>query len=378
MRCDPRDTSPTQIRMPARRILARGPMCGAAGMICPTRNTDSARRPDGGKIASLAARAGLQLMVLAAAWLAWAGPGSGQTAGGSGPRAAVAAFDLALLVSVDVSESVDDRRYVLQMDGIAQALEDPNVISTITTGQSGAILFAMVAWGDRSEVAIPWVEIRTPADARRVAARVRGLKRYSGEFTCLGRMLRYVAEHLIDDVLAKARRIVVDVSGDGIDNCGPDETTTARRDELIALGATINGLPIIEDPERIVGSGAYRAPGSPMQYLRPLETRERLTLEEWYRAHVMGGDNAFILPANGYEDFARAMRQKFVTEISAPSDSHPLNRGTSEPERRLAQQSGPLTRQPARSGGPAEWGALARQARAIGAGVQADESDQAD
>ena len=39
-------------------------------------------------------------------------------------------------------------------------------------------------------------------------------------------------------------------------------------------------------------------------------------LETWYRENVMGGNGAFVLPANGYGDFGRAIRQKFVVEIS--------------------------------------------------------------
>lgn len=255
--------------------------------------------------------------------------------------------DLALVVSVDVSESVDDHRYALQMDGIAKALEDPAVISSITSGPKGAIYFAMVAWADRSEVAVPWVHIAGREDAERVAARVRGLKRYGGEFTCLARMLRSIHPFLVSGLKSPPARVVVDVSGDGIDNCGTDEATRAARDELVAAGVTINGLPIIEEPDRIVGSGAYRAPGGGLDYLRPLESREQLTLEDWYRAYVMGGDHSFILPANGYADFARAMRQKFVTEISGigptpPGPGGPSGRATTLaeplPGRRIARR----------------------------------------
>jgi hypothetical protein len=31
----------------------------------------------------------------------------------------------------------------------------------------------------------------------------------------------------------------------------------------------------------------------------------------------MGGAGSFVLPAYGYEDFGRAMRQKFVVEVSS-------------------------------------------------------------
>ena len=56
--------------------------------------------------------------------------------------------DTALIVSVDVSNSVDDARYKLQMEGIAKALEDPGVIDAITGGSNGGILFSMVTWSE--------------------------------------------------------------------------------------------------------------------------------------------------------------------------------------------------------------------------------------
>ena len=252
-------------------------------------------------------------LALCLAFVVWVNVRPARATQGAGPVAA----DVALVVSIDVSESVDDDRYRLQMDGIAAALEDPGVVSTITSGPNGRILFAMVVWADKSEVAVPWIVIANKADAASVAEKVRHLKRYGGEFTCMARMFRNLNESIIPEAPMRAGRIVVDVSGDGIDNCSPDGTTIEQRDGLVKSGVTINGLPIIEEPDRIVGAGAYRAPGSPMQYLRSLDSHDQLTLEDWYRKYVMGGEFAFILPANGYADFARAMRQKFVTEISA-------------------------------------------------------------
>ncbi len=59
--------------------------------------------------------------------------------------------DTALIVAVDVSNSVDDTRYKLQMEGIAQALEDPGVIQAIVGGAKGGILFSMITWADQAE-----------------------------------------------------------------------------------------------------------------------------------------------------------------------------------------------------------------------------------
>ena len=224
----------------------------------------------------------------------------------------------ALIVSVDVSQSVDDARFKLQMEGIAEALEDPGVLAAIT-GSSGGILFAMVTWADRAGMPVPWRRIADKADAAAAAAAVRATPRQAGEFTCIEQMFRTIASSVIPAMPMPADRIVVDVSGDGIDNCTDPDAMEAERTDLLALGVTINGLPILVPGENdVVGAGAYRAPG---YGLRPTPLpQDRTSLEQWYRAHVVGGPTAFLLAAAGYGDFSRAMRRKFVIEISALGD----------------------------------------------------------
>lgn len=199
--------------------------------------------------------------------------------------------DTALIVSVDVSNSVDERRYKLQMEGIARALEDPAVIDAILNGPQGGILFSLVTWADKPQVSIPWKRIATKEDALELAAVVRKLPQQGGEFTCLAGMLRNLADKVVPQVPLKATRVVIDVSGDGHDNCNPTEPVATLRDELVGYGVIINGLPI-------------------------LEGNDAATLEDWYRKNVMGGNGSFVLPAEGFEDFGRAIRQKFVVEIS--------------------------------------------------------------
>jgi len=236
----------------------------------------------------------------------------GPAPAGEGAPASVAT---ALVVSVDVSQSVDDTRFRLQMEGIAEALEDPGVVAAIT-GNPGGILFAMVTWADKAGVPVPWRRIASRAEAAAVAAQVRATPRQAGEFTCLGQMFRTVADSVIPALPMPADRVVVDVSGDGIDNCTDPEDMEAQREAVLALGATINGLPILVPGENdVVGAGAYRAPG---YGLRPTPLpQDRTSLEQWYRAHVVGGPASFLLAAAGYGDFSRAMRRKFVIEISA-------------------------------------------------------------
>lgn len=232
--------------------------------------------------------------------------------------AASASFDTALIVAVDVSQSVDEQRYRLQMEGVAQALEDPGVVSAIVNGPNGGILFTMVAWADGAKQVLDWHRIASREDATAVAQQVRALPHSGGEFTCMARMLRSVALRIIPAMPAKAERVVVDVSGDGIDNCSDRDALHEERDRILSLSATINGLPILVPGENdVVGSGAYRAPGFGLRELSRQPDKETTTLDQWFKDHVIGGPGAFLMAAQGYDDFGRALRQKFVTEISS-------------------------------------------------------------
>jgi hypothetical protein len=222
--------------------------------------------------------------------------------------------DTALIVSVDVSNSVDSDRYKLQMEGIAKALEDPSVVDAIVGGPNGGILFSMVTWADRPTLTLPWVKISNKADALAVAAKVRKLPLQGGEFTCMTKMLRSANDKIVPQIPAKALRVVIDVSGDGPENCNPEEPIETVRDELVANGVTINGLPILEGANAGGATGVVAPDASEKD--KAQAAADPKGLEEWYRTHVQAGNGSFVLAANGYGDFARAIRQKFVIEIS--------------------------------------------------------------
>jgi hypothetical protein len=219
--------------------------------------------------------------------------------------------DTALIVAVDVSNSVDEQRYRLQMEGIAQALEDPGVIQAIVGGTKGGILFSMVTWADRPTINLPWTYISNEAEARAAARRVRTLPRQGGEFTCMSRMMRFVSDKVVPQIPAKAAKVVLDISGDGRDNCNEKEPIDAVRDELVQYGVTVNGLPILEG-----GGPDVVTPGAPPTQSYLPEEQKTAALEDWFRENVKGGPGSFVLPANGYADFGRAIRQKFVLEVS--------------------------------------------------------------
>lgn len=226
--------------------------------------------------------------------------------------------DTALIVSVDVSGSVSEARYQLQMQGIAGALEDPTVLAAISSGPRNGILFSMVAWADKPQQVIGWTRISNKADAASVAARVRALPHTEGEFTCFGRMFDLIATDVIPNMPMSASRTIVDVSGDGIDNCTDIETLHTLRSAVLRQHASINGLPILVPGENdFVGSGAFRAPGYGLHELSKTPDQEVTTLDRWYAKNIVAGPGSFLLPAEGYGDFARALRRKFLMEISS-------------------------------------------------------------
>jgi uncharacterized protein DUF1194 len=199
--------------------------------------------------------------------------------------------DTALVLAVDVSGSITPDKFALQMEGMARAFEDASVERAVLSGPHRSIFVTLVEWSNVPSVSVPWTLISNRESARAFAARIRDARRVGDQFTCMSAALQMIAGKVLPFVPAPAARTIIDVSGDGHDNCNPVKPVDAVRDELVAAGVTINGLPILEGDEAD-------------------------TLEQWYRNHVIGGQNAFLLPASGFRDFGRAIRAKFVLEIS--------------------------------------------------------------
>lgn len=199
--------------------------------------------------------------------------------------------DLALVLAVDISDSIDPGQYRLQMAGIAQAFEDRDVQDAILSGLHGAIIVSLVEWSDAPRLSVDWTPISTRLDAIAFAEKIRNLPRHAGKFTCMAGALRYIEDRVLPLQPLRAERRIVDVSGDGTENCNPEHPVDSVRDQLVAEGVTINGLAI----------AGVETPGE---------------IEAWYRDHVIGGPFSFVLTAAGFEDFPRAIRRKFLVEIS--------------------------------------------------------------
>jgi len=205
------------------------------------------------------------------------------------PDPAAAQADLALVLAVDVSSSIDADRFALQREGIAAGPESRDVLAAIADGPHQTIELAIIEWSEEQRVLVEWTVIRGQPELERIRKLLQtaprpqvGFKTDTG-----GAMNKAIA--LFDAAPLAADRKVVDVSGDGEQNEGRLRAEQVR-DAAVAQGITVNGLPITsgEEPE----------------------------VDRWYKMHVIGGDGAFLVVANGHGNFSDAMRQKLALEIA--------------------------------------------------------------
>ncbi len=205
--------------------------------------------------------------------------------------------DLELILAVDISGSVDDEEAELQRAGYAAALMDEKVIRAIQSGRHGRIALAYVEWaGDHiKRTLVYWTVIDGTRAAGAFARALRAEPFDVGLWTSISGVIDYGMD-LFDFNPHRGKRRVLDISGDGPNNDGAP--VVRARDRAVKKGVVINGLPIIN--------------GRPSRYgTLPMEH-----LDNYYRDCVIGGFGAFIVVANTYADFARAIRLKLILEIA--------------------------------------------------------------
>src|SRR6202140_1922204 len=94
---------------------------------------------------------------------------------------------VALVLAIDVSESVSSERYILQHDGIARAFETPQLIDAIAA-VPGGIEALVLEWSDPDKIAITvgWTRIASRNAAAAFSASVRATARTSAGLTAIG------------------------------------------------------------------------------------------------------------------------------------------------------------------------------------------------
>ena len=214
--------------------------------------------------------------------------------------------DLQLVLAVDVSRSIDEVEAELQRRGYIEALTNDRVIDAILSGEHRRIALCYTEWAGThyQMVVIDWTVIDSATTARRFAEKLAEAPRTSQSWTAVGAAMAHAAQRFEGSGFTSRRR-VIDISGDGRTNDGPPAELV--RDKLVALGIVINGLPVMMNRTN---------------FGRPPD----LTLDTYYEENVIGGPGSFMIVADNFEHFGRAVRTKLVREVSgigAPSRPAP-------------------------------------------------------
>ncbi len=204
--------------------------------------------------------------------------------------------DLQLVLAVDVSRSIDEVEAELQRRGYIEALTNERVIDAILSGEHKRIAICYAEWAGThyQVVVIDWTMLDSPAAARRFAEKLAEAPRTSQSWTAVGAALAHAGQRFESSGFAPKRR-VIDVSGDGRTNDGPPAEIV--RDKLVAQGIVINGLPVMMNRTN---------------FGRPPD----LMLDKYYEENVIGGPGSFMIVADNFDHFSRAVRTKLVREIS--------------------------------------------------------------
>jgi hypothetical protein len=215
--------------------------------------------------------------------------------------------DLLLVLSADVSRSLDHTKFQLQRIGYAEAFINPRVVNAATSGPHGRIAVAFVEWSgaDEQYVIADWTVIAGAADARNFSNKIIESSRpFAGRTSISGGIDAAMA--LLARAPFKSERRTIDVSGDGTHNSGRD--VRQARDEATAQGITINGLVILSEV--------------PLPRF-PEHTHPPGGLESYYKENVIGGPGAFVMAAENFQSFGRAIINKLVAEIADGSAKGP-------------------------------------------------------
>ena len=218
------------------------------------------------------------------------------------PARAETEVDLALVIAVDISYSMDMEELALQREGFAEAFRSPAVQDAIRRGVLGRIAVAYFEWAGAADqrIVVPWTLIDGANTAGAFAERVAAVPVRRAQRTSISAALDFGVRALAESGFSAGRQ-VIDVSGDGPNNQG--RMVTAARDDAVAAGITVNGLPLM-----LKQPGYFDIPD----------------LDLYYKGCVIGGPGAFVVPVRERGQLREAIKTKILLEVAGGVPDAPL------------------------------------------------------
>jgi hypothetical protein len=233
---------------------------------------------------------------LALAGLGMAAPGGPHKRLAQSGQADAIAVDVQLALGVDVSYSMDPEEQELQREGYMAAITSREFMGALREGMHGRVAMTYFEWAGmhHQQIIVPWRLVDGPEAADGFAADIARARYIRASRTSVSGALLFGAQ-LFEGSGYRGIRRVIDVSGDGVNNNGPMVALT--RDEVIAKGITVNGLPIM-----------LKRPSRGMMDIDQLDV--------YFEDCVIGGPGAFVVPIRDRSKFKEAIRTKLVLEVA--------------------------------------------------------------
>jgi hypothetical protein len=206
--------------------------------------------------------------------------------------------DVELVLAVDVSYSMDPDEQALQREGYITGITSREFMQALRNGANGRIAVTYFEWAGAydQKTIVPWRLIEGPESADAFASEIARAPYRRASRTSISGAINFGVP-LFERSGFRGLRRVIDVSGDGANNAGPP--VTVARDDALATGLTINGLPIMLK--------------RPSAFTMDIEN-----LDVYYEDCVIGGPGAFVIPIRQRDQFKEATRTKLVLEIAGP------------------------------------------------------------
>jgi hypothetical protein len=190
----------------------------------------------------------------------------------------------ALALGLDVSGSVSEGEYTLQMKGLANAILAKDVQQAFLAVPSAPVRLHVFIWAGRGgplEI-LPWTEMADESDLVEAATLLsnQDRRRFSSE-TALGEAMVFGRTAL--ETQSDCSRLTLDISGDGKSNAGVQPRDLQLSSRLV--GVTINAL--------VVGQGH-------VSFLA-VEDQTTSDLVNYFASNVIRGPDAFVEVAKGHQ-----------------------------------------------------------------------------
>jgi hypothetical protein len=212
--------------------------------------------------------------------------------------------DAELVLAVDVSYSMDHDEQVLQREGYMRGITSREFLGALRSGMNAKVAVTYFEWAGPfdQKIIVPWRLIDGPEAADAFADEIARAPYRRASRTSISGALSF-AKPLFADSGFRGLRRVIDVSGDGANNAG--ELVTIARDDVLASGIIINGLPIMLKRPSVF-------------------TMDIDNLDIYYEDCVIGGPGSFVVPIREREQFKEATRTKLVQEVAGGSSDLPV------------------------------------------------------